>query len=123
MRSQSLLKIEEPDVQEPFLIDVDMPFNMEEVEHATSKTYVEHLTRSDMPIVAARCVPEYLLQGWRSFDERKCRAALPTDYVFDPIDVDMPFSNAEVAALTSEAYVVALGRSDMPTINSGVGPR
>jgi hypothetical protein len=122
MKSQCLLKIEESNAQEPCLIDIDMPFSMEEVEHATSKTYVEHLTRSDMPIVAVRCVPRSILHSWQSFNEKKNRATLSTDYVFDPIDVDMPFSNAEVAALTSEAYVAALGRSDMP-VTSGVGPR
>ena len=36
--------------------------------------------------------------------------------MFDPIDVDMPFSTAEVTALTSEAYVAALGSSDMPIV-------
>jgi DNA-binding NtrC family response regulator len=30
--------------------------------------------------------------------------------------VDIPFSAAEVTALTSEAYVAALGRSDMPVV-------
>ncbi len=34
----------------------------------------------------------------------------------DPIDVDMPFSRAEVASMTSETYVNALGRSDMPVV-------
>jgi CheY-like chemotaxis protein len=47
-------------------------------------------------------------------EKKKGRAAAATEYVFDPIDVDMPFSAAEVSALTSEAYVAALGRSDMP---------
>jgi hypothetical protein len=110
MNAQRLPKIEELEelnVQEPGIIDVDMPFNAEEVEQATSKRYVEQLTRSDMPIVAAR-------RSFITADNRKRRAAIVTDHVFDPIDVDMPFSAAEVAAFTSEAYVAALGRSDMP---------
>jgi DNA-binding NtrC family response regulator len=117
------------------LIDVDMPFNAKEVEKATSKAYVERLTRSDMPIVAAKPIPaeDYCSLGQRSCkkftkkgvcqqdecpivtaERKKGRAAAATEYVFDPIDVDLPFSASEVAALTSEAYVAALGPSDMP---------
>jgi DNA-binding NtrC family response regulator len=127
-------KAEDP---EPEIIDVDMPFNPKEIEKATSKKYVEHLTRSDMPIVAAQPLPaeDYCSLGQRSCkkflkkgvcqqaecpivtaEKKKGRAAAATEYVFDPIDVDMPFSTAEVAALTSEAYVAALGRSDMPVV-------
>jgi hypothetical protein len=93
---------------EPELIDVDMPFDAKEVESATSGKYVEQLTRSDMVIV--RCSKAD--RSRTAF--RNIRAAVPTEHVFDPIDVDMPFSAAEVSALTSEAYVAALGPSDMP---------
>ena len=117
------------------IIDVDMPFNASEIEKPTSKSYVEHLTRSDMPIVEARplVAEDYCSLGQRSCkrfvkkgvcqqdecpivtaEKKKGRVAASTEFVFDPIDVDMPFSAAEVAALTSEAYVAALGRSDMP---------
>jgi DNA-binding NtrC family response regulator len=117
------------------IIDVDMPFSAKEIEKATSRGYVEQLTRSDMPIVAAKPIPpaDYCSLGQRSCkkfatkgvcqqeecpivtaEKKKGRAAAATEYVFDPIDVDLPFSAAEVAALTSEAYVAALGRSDMP---------
>jgi DNA-binding NtrC family response regulator len=119
------------------IIDVDMPFSAAEIEKATSPAYVEQLTRSDMPIVAAKPVPpaDYCSLGQRSCkkfatkgicqqdecpivtaEKKKGRAAVATEYVFDPIDVDMPFSAGEVAALTSEAYVAALGRSDMPVV-------
>jgi DNA-binding NtrC family response regulator len=119
------------------VIDVDMPFNAKEIEKATSKAYVEHLTRSDMPIVAAKpaLAEDYCILGQRSCkkflkkgvcqqaecpivtaEKKKDRAAVATEYVFDPIDVDLPFSAAEVAALTSEAYVAALGKSDMPVV-------
>ncbi len=122
---------------EPEFIDVDMPFNAKEIEKATSKRYVEQLTRSDMPIVTARPLPaeDYCPLGQRSCkkflkkgacqqaecpiitaEKKKGRAAAATEYVFDPIDVDMPFSIAEVTALTSEAYVAALGPSDMPIV-------
>jgi DNA-binding NtrC family response regulator len=119
------------------IIDVDMPFSAKEIEQATSKSYVEHLTRSDMPIVAAKpaLAADYCALGQRSCkrflkkgacqqaecpivtaENKKGRAAAATEFVFDPIDVDLPFSAAEVAALTSEAYVAALGRSDMPVV-------
>jgi DNA-binding NtrC family response regulator len=119
------------------IIDVDMPFNAKEIEKATSKSYVEHLTRSDMPIVAAKpaLAEDYCALGQRTCkrflkkgacqqaecpivtaEKKKGRAAAATEFVFDPIDVDLPFSAAEVAALTSEAYIAALGRSDMPVV-------
>jgi DNA-binding NtrC family response regulator len=116
-------------------IDVDMPFSAKEIRKSTSEAYVEHLTRSDMPLVAAKPLPpkDFCPLGQRSCkrfttkgvcqqeecpiitaEKKKGRAAAATEFVFDPIDVDMPFSAAEVAALTSEAYVAALGPSDMP---------
>lgn len=119
------------------IIDVDMPFSAKEIEKATSSAYVEHLTRSDMPIVTAKPLPpeDYCSLGQRSCkrftkkgmcqqdecpivtaENKKGRAAAATEFVFDPIDVDMPFSTAEVTALTSEAYVAALGSSDMPIV-------
>ena len=111
MNTQALKEIEtlnEQEVEYTELIDVDMPFDSKEVERATSRRYVEQLTRSDMPIVS--------VQHFATTDRKRNRAAAPTDHVFDPIDVDMPFSAAEVTALTSEPYVAALGRSDMPIV-------
>ncbi len=128
---------ESAEIESDDIIDVDMPFNPKEIEKATSASYVEHLTRSDVPIVAARPIPaaDFCPLGQRSCkrflkkgacqqeecpivtaEKKKGRAAAATEYVFDPIDVDMPFSAAEVTALTSEAYVAALGRSDMPIV-------
>jgi DNA-binding NtrC family response regulator len=119
------------------IIDVDMPFNPKELEKATSAKYVEHLTRSDMSISAVQPLPaaDYCSLGQRSCkrfvkkgvcqqeecpiitaEKKKGRVAASTEYVFDPIDVDMPFSAAEVTALTSDAYVAALGREDMPVV-------
>jgi hypothetical protein len=108
MNSQILPKIEELLFHEPEFIDVDMPFNAKEVENATGKRYVEQLTRSDMVIVAAKL--------FLTAEQKKSRGTVATEYVFDPIDVDMPFSAAEVSALTSQAYVAALGPSDMPIV-------
>ena len=126
---------EQVDLEPSDLIDVDMPFSSKELEQATSAKYVEQLTRSDMSIVAAKPIPaaDFCPLGQRACkrfvkkgvcqqeecpivaaENKKGRAAAATEFVFDPIDVDLPFSSAEVAALTSEAYVAALGRSDMP---------
>jgi DNA-binding NtrC family response regulator len=110
------------------IIDVDMPFSAKEIEKATSSAYVEHLTRSDMPedycSLGQRSCKRFTKKGMCQQDEcpivtaenKKGRTTAATEYVFDPIDVDMPFSTAEVTALTSEAYVAALGASDMPII-------
>ncbi len=126
---------EQADAEADDIIDVDMPFSAKEVEKATSARYVEQLTRSDMPLVAAQPIPaadfcslgqrackRFLTKGVCQQEEcpivaserKKIRAAAATEFVFDPIDVDMPFSASEVASLTSEAYVASLGRSDMP---------
>ncbi len=117
----------------PGPIDVDMPFDAREVAEATSAKYVERLTRSD---VSKTIAPDYCSLGARSCKrfvkqgqckaeecpivvaERKknARSASVASFVSDPIDVDMPFSAKEVAALTSDAYVASLGRSDLPIV-------
>ncbi len=117
-------------------IDVDMPFDRQEVARVTSARYVEHLTRSDMPLIETRPAPaaDLCSKGQRSCKrvvkqgmckqpecplmvaERKkaAKAGVVVSLIPDPIDVDMPFSRTEVAALTAETYVNALSRSDMP---------
>ncbi len=109
MNAQILRRIEPINLEEASIIDVDLPFDAKEVEEATCRRYVERLSRSDMPIVPAR-------GPFVTAAERKSRAAMGTEHIFDPIDVDMPFSASEVAALTSEAYVAALGPSDLPIV-------
>ena len=121
-------------------IDVDLPFDGRELAKATSQSYVEHLTRSDIPLVdqhiGAALPVDYCSLGERSckrfakqgmckqaecpivVSERK-KAARSGTIVYmmnDPIDVDMPFSRAEVASITGGTYVNALGRSDMPVV-------
>jgi len=121
-------------------VDVDLPFDRHELAQATSASYVDHLTRSDLPLVnqtpSASLPVDYCSLGERSCkrfakqgmckqpecpiiaSERK-KAAKSGTVVYmmtDPIDVDMPFSRAEVASMTSETYVNALGRSDMPVV-------
>ena len=105
-------------------IDVDMPFDRAEVAAATSAVYVEHLTRSDVPMLdfcdmGQRACKRYRSKGACSqpecplvVSERKKKVVAATPRVADFIDVDMPFSFAEVASATSEAYADALGRGD-----------
>jgi CheY-like chemotaxis protein len=109
------------------IIDVDMPFDADEVAAATSPEYVKHLTRSDVALVDYCDLGDRSCKRFKSkgacqqpecplvVAERKKKApvaiaAQSTDF----IDVDMPFSFAEVASATSEAYADALGRGDMP---------
>jgi len=108
------------------IIDVDMPFSAAEVAAATSPEYVQHLTRSDMTIadlcgLGERSCKRFKTKGVCSqpecplvVAERKKKAPVAAAAnAADFIDVDMPFSFAEVASVTSEAYADALGRSDM----------
>jgi DNA-binding NtrC family response regulator len=119
-------------------LDVDMPFDRQELTRATSQGYVEQLTRSDMPMVkhqppaavgycflGERSCKRFVKQGMCKqpecpliVSERKkaAKAGVVVSIAPDPIDVDMPFSRREVAAMTSDAYVNALGRSDMPVV-------
>jgi CheY-like chemotaxis protein len=107
-------------------IDVDMPFDAAEVAAATSPAYVQHLTRSDMTKadfcdLGERSCKRFKSKGVCSqpecpltVAERRKRAPVAVAAnSADFIDVDMPFSFSEVAAVTSEAYADALGRSDM----------
>jgi DNA-binding response OmpR family regulator len=133
-------------------LDVDMPFDRNEVARATSAHYVTQLTRSDMPLV--RRQPPSAVES-RSMEQRSCndivtqgagrplgrqsddtgrqkaaKAGVVVSMEPDPIDVDMPFSRREVADMTSQAYANALGRSDMPVVGfwepqaqKGTGPK
>jgi len=135
-------KTEKPtDLLDDGIIDVDMPFSAREVAKATSPAYVENLTSSGIP--KAHAIPDVLLpKGLCSLGQRSCKkfekkgicqteecpivvaerkkafARKPDLSVLtaDAIDVDMPFSAKEVAEATTEDYVAALGRSDMPTL-------
>jgi DNA-binding response OmpR family regulator len=108
------------------IIDVDMPFSAAEVAAATSPAYVQHLTRSDMTIadfcdLGDRSCKRFKSKGACNQPEcplvvserRKKAPVAAAANAPDFIDVDMPFSFAEVASATSEAYADALGRSDM----------
>jgi CheY-like chemotaxis protein len=108
------------------IIDVDMPFSAAEVGAATSPEYVQHLTRSDMTIadlcdLGERSCKRFTSKGACNQPEcplvvagrRKKAPVVAAANAPDFIDIDMPFSFAEVASVTSEAYADALGRSDM----------
>ena len=108
------------------IIDVDMPFNAAEVAAATSPEYVQRLTRSDIALadfcpLGDRSCKRYKAKGACEQPEcpltvaerRKAAKVVAVSQAQDFIDVDMPFSFAEVAGLTSEAYADALGRGDM----------
>ncbi len=111
---------------EETIIDVDIPFDAREVEMATSESYVQHLSRSDMPLVQTA---ESQAPTSAAAASKAGRPTAPTSQKrkspagpaaraagSDLMDVDLPFSYAEVAAATSEAYADALGRSDLPVV-------
>jgi DNA-binding NtrC family response regulator len=121
------------------VIDVDMPFSATEVAQATSESYVEHLTRSDVLAAqpaAPAVAPDYCAKGDRNCKrfvrrgvcaQEECPVVVAerkkaerqmsfSSLIADAIDVDMPFSFSEVAEATSESYALALGPSDMPVI-------
>ncbi|HPW20412.1 MAG TPA: response regulator [Vicinamibacterales bacterium] len=118
-----------PQAKAADIIDVDMPFDAAEVAASTSKAYVHQLTRSDVVLAADFCplgdrtCKRYKTKGQCDQPEcplavaerRKAAKVVAVAPAHDFIDVDMPFSYAEVSALTSEAYADALGRSDMAT--------
>ncbi len=109
------------------IIDVDMPFDPAEVAAATSKAFVQGLTRSDLALAVDFCplgdrsCKRFKTKGQcdqlecplNAAERRKAAKVVTVAQAQDFIDVDMPFSFAEVAATTSEAYADALGRSDM----------
>ncbi len=109
------------------VIDVDMPFDAAEVTAATSPQFVKQLTRSDVTVIdfcalGQRHCKRYKTKGvcqqlecpLLAAERRKAIMAATMQHLQDQIDVDMPFSWSEVAAVTSPAYADALGRGDMP---------
>jgi len=115
-------------------IDVDMPFNEREVSKQTSQAYVETLTHSDIPLPKKVAEKAYCFLGQREcrklvLDGKECpgecpilkkekaRAKSPASVrqlSTDIIDVDLPFSLAEVEKITGSDYINCLTRSDIP---------
>jgi len=115
-------------------IDVDMPFNAREVAQHTSSKYVETLTRSDVPLPRKSADKVYCYNGSREcrrlvLEGKECAGECPLvkkereraktvtharRLTNDIIDVDMPFSLAEVERVTGADYLNCLTRSDIP---------
>jgi DNA-binding NtrC family response regulator len=115
-------------------IDVDMPFNAREVAKQTSKTYVETLTHSDIPLPKKTAEKAYCYTGAREcrrlvLEGRECAGecilvkkekeraksgARVKRLTNDIIDVDLPFNMAEVERITGSDYINCLSRSDIP---------
>jgi DNA-binding response OmpR family regulator len=115
-------------------IDVDMPFNAREVARHTSSEYVESLTRSDVPLPRKIADKAYCYNGAREcrrvvLEGKECSGECPLvkkereraktvthvrRLANDIIDVDMPFSAAEVERVTGADYINCLTRSDIP---------
>ena len=124
------------------LIDVDMPFDRDEVAQQTGTRYAEQLSRSDMPaveITAAEPLENFCEMGDMVCDIFKklgatCKAGTKTDecpqkkakkskaakkskdQVFDAaklIAIDQPFDYSEVTAITGPAYIQNLHHEDI----------
>ncbi len=114
-------------------INVDMPFNAREVAKQTSEEYVETLTHSDIPLPKKTAQKAYCYTGQREcrrlvLEGRECpgecillkkekerakSGARVKTMSTDIIDVDMPFSIAEVERITGADYLNCLTRSDI----------
>ncbi|MBU1056154.1 MAG: response regulator [Proteobacteria bacterium] len=117
------------------MIDVDMPFDRNEVEKATGKEYVETLGRSDTPVVEVKMeqpVENYCLLGEMVCDIFKklgntCKAGVksnlcpqkkkakkvsgdvaPKQDIKKLIGIDMPFEFEEVAQAAGVEYAMNL---------------
>jgi len=115
------------------LIDVDMPFIQSEVEKATSKEFVNKLTRSDTITHARQTKTAFCNTGAREcrrlvLADTECKDECPivnkekeramkhkvVPQTADLIDVDMPFNLAEVEMYVGSDYLDCLDRSDFP---------
>jgi DNA-binding response OmpR family regulator len=118
------------------IIDVDLPFNELEVEHSTSREFVENLTHSDIPQTKkAAKKTEYCLLGQREcrrlvLENKECAGECPIVkkekeraarsvrktpvHTNEIIDIDMPFNLSEVEKYTSSDYINCLDSSDIP---------
>ena len=127
-------KIEPSDANDE-KIDVDMPFSIKEMEKATSKEFVDKLTRSDIPQVkrtssrtefcntgqrecrrlvleGIECVGECPLE--KKARDKAAKAGKKLTFSTNVIDVDLPFNMSEVEEITGSDYLDSLDRSDMP---------
>jgi DNA-binding response OmpR family regulator len=127
----------EQEIEAINIIDIDSPFDREEVEKYTDEEYAKSVSRSDIPIVGAPS-PE-LLENYCELGARLCeifdkvggvcKGGIKTERCpqieaekkkaagkkqgFDPsklIGIDMPFDYEEVVAITGPEYVQHLDR-------------
>jgi DNA-binding response OmpR family regulator len=134
-RSARVARKQEPPAEEAGddIIDVDMPFPAREVARYTSEEYVESLTHTDVPLHKKAADKAFCQTGQREcrrlvlegrecaecpiLKKEKARAKAVTRVrrvADDVIDVDMPFSMAEVERITGADYMNCLTRSDIP---------
>jgi DNA-binding response OmpR family regulator len=117
-------------------IDIDMPFNEKEVAQATSKEFVDKLTRSDIPQTKkTQKRTEYCNTGEREcrrlvLEGVECTGECPISkkereraaksgkkiikHTEELIDVDMPFNLSDVEKVVGSDYISCLDRSDYP---------
>ncbi len=125
------------------VVDVDMPFDRDEVAKYTGEDYADRMTRSDFPeveIADPHTLENYCVTGDMVCDIFKklgntCKAGIKTEACpqkkarkkkgaakaggFDArklIGIDMPFNTEEVVAVTGPEYVDYLGRGEMAQI-------
>ena len=127
----------EQEIEAMNIIDIDSPFDRDEVEQYTDEEYAKSVSRSDIPIVGAPS-PE-LLENYCELGARLCeiydkvgglcKGGIKTEKCpqieaekkkaagkkqgFDPsklIGIDMPFDYEEVVAITGPEYVQYLDR-------------
>ena len=122
------------------IIDVDIPFDRDEVAKYTGEGYAERLTRSDIPAVEVVEVPEFFCTmgemicdiykktgvlckpGQKTGEcpqkKAKKKKAAKKVKVLGPgvIAVDQPFNYEEVVAITGPEYVQYMGRDGTSVI-------
>jgi DNA-binding response OmpR family regulator len=116
------------------IIDVDMPFSAREVARYTSDRYVESLTHTDIPVPKKVADKAFCSSGQREcrrlvVEGKECAGECPivkkekaraksarrvTHRRNNIIDVDLPFSLAEVEQVTGAEYISCMTRSDIP---------
>lgn len=125
--------IEDKNKNDKNLIDVDMPFKIDEIEKATSVDFVNKLTRSDIPISRKYVVSIQCSKGNRECKiftktrmeckgecieiKKEKKAMLKKGNTIQRkglIDVDMPFNLSEVESEIGSDYLDCMDRSDFP---------
>lgn len=115
------------------IIDVDMPFNIVEIEKATSEDFVNKITRSDIPISKKYVVTNLCFKGNRECKiytktrmeckgecieiKKEKKALLKKGESIKRegiIDLDMPFNLTEVESEIGSDYLDCMDRSDFP---------